>query len=165
MTAYEQVKVWEIEEAKPRPVRPARPSSPPRPPSPPRPIRPRSPATDSRAVRPEDVKERAERNERLWVWARLSVVVMLGAAVLWWPYGRSCGFSLAAYLLAPTMIIVGGLWVVVCTWSRRMARTHGLAMLVALWGAGLIAAEILPRIGYAAQPAVWLCRNAPPGTP
>jgi len=162
VTAYEQVKVWEIDEVRPRPARPSRPSQPP---SPPRPIRPRSPATDSRAVRPQDVRERAERNERLLVWARLSVVVILGAAVLWWPYGRNCGFGLAAYLLAPTMIIVGGLWVVACTWTRRMARTHGLAMLVALWGAGLIAAEILPRIGYAAQPAVWLCRNAPRGTP
>ena len=87
-----------------------------------------------------------------------------GPGLDYWPAGlgaSNCGFGLAAYMIAPTMIIVGGLWVVLCTWTLRMARTHAIAMLVALWGAGLIAAEILPRTGYAAQPSVWLCRNAP----
>jgi len=160
VTAYDQVKVWEIDEVRPRPSRSSRPS------------RPQAPArTERRALRSEDKRERAkrreraERNERLWVWARLSVVVILGAAVLWWPYGRSCGPGLAAYVAATAMIIVGGLWVVVCTWTCRMARTHAVAMLVALWGVGLIAVEVLPRIGYTAQSAAWLCGHAPGGTP
>ncbi len=154
MTAYNQVKVWEIDEVRPRPSRPSRPPQ------------PRRPAkTDGGALRSEDTRERTERNERLWVWARLSVVAILGGAVLWWPYGRSCGFGLAAYVAATAMIIVGGLWVVVCTWTCRMPRTHALAMLVALWGVGLIAVEVLPRIGYAAQSAAWLCGDAPGGTP
>lgn len=160
MTAYDQVKVWEIDEIQPRPPRPSRPS------------RPRGPArADRRSLRSEDKREkaerreRAERNERLWVWARLSVVVSLSAAVLWWPYGRSCGVGLAAYVAATAMIIVGGLWVVVCTWTCRMGRAHAIAMLVALWGVGLIGAEVLPRIGYAAQSAAWLCGAAPRGTP
>lgn len=65
------------------------------------------------------------------------------------------------------MVSIGGLWVVTCTWSQRMARAHALAMLVTLWGVGLIAVEILPRVGYArtSQPVSWLCgataRNAP----
>jgi hypothetical protein len=111
--------------------------------------------------RPEDIRERSERNTRLSVWARLGVVAILGGAILWWPYGRSCGVGLATYLAATAMIIVGGLWVVACTWTCRMARTHALAMLVALWGVGLIAVEVLPRIGYArtdpVHPAAWLC--------
>lgn len=112
---------------------------------------------EGRTRTPEEVRERAERNEKLGIWARLLVVATLGTAILWWPYGRSCGFGLALYMAATTMIIVGGLWVVGCTWTCRMARTHAAAMLVALWGAGLMAAEILPRIGYASTSAVWFC--------
>ena len=105
----------------------------------------------------EDRRERSERNAKLGVWARLSAVVLLGAAILWWPYTRSCGLGLSLYLAATTMIIVGGVWVVACTWIMRMARTHAVAMLVALWGMGLVVVEVLPRIGYAANQATWLC--------
>lgn len=144
MHAYDDVKVWTIESS----------------PS----VRSR-PRSGLRAEGPErglaDEREREERNERLSVWARLLVVAILGAAVLWWPYPRSCGVGLAGYLAATLMIVVGGLWVVACTWVARMSRTHALAMLVALWGVGLIALEVLPRVGYAkpdpAHPAVWLC--------
>jgi hypothetical protein len=141
--AYDNVKVWTVD---PTPSVRRRPS------------RGRGPIRiEDRAESPEDIRERYERNEKLGVWARLVVVAILGVAILWWPYGRSCGLGLATYLVATAMIIVGGLWVVACTWTCRMARTHAIAMLVALWGAGLIAAEVLPRIGYARHPAAWLC--------
>jgi hypothetical protein len=147
VSAYDNVKVWTVDPA-PK-------------------VRPRPSSTrgklriETGARRHEDTRERAERNERLSVYARLAVVAILGGAILWWPYVRSCGFGLALYLAATAMIVVGGLWVVVCTWTCRMARTHALAMLVALWGAGLIAVEVLPRIGYARHPAAWLCGAAP----
>jgi len=149
--AYDNVKVWTVD---PTPNVRRRPS------------RARGPLRiEGPAHRPEDTRERAERNVRLSVWARLVVVAILGAAMLWWPYAKSCGFGLVLYLAATAMIIVGGLWVVACTWTCRMARTHGLAMVVTLWGVGLIAAEVLPRIGYAkadaARPATWLCGSAP----
>lgn len=146
MPAYDQVKVWEIQpDPQGRPkgarVRPARP--------------------EQRPQRFEDARERAERNEKLLVWARLLAVASLAIAMLWWPYTRSCGFGLAGYLSATLMIVVGGLWVVACTWIQRMARTHALAMLIALWGVTLIAIEVLPRVGYArtdpVNPAAWLC--------
>jgi len=38
-----------------------------------------------------------------------------------------------------------------------MARTHILAMVLTLWGAALITAQVLPRVGYAANQATWLC--------
>jgi hypothetical protein len=124
---------------------------------------------ENRRRRPEDTRERAERNERLGVWARLGVVGILSAAILSWPYGKSCGVGLAMYLVATIMIIVGGVWVVACTWTCRMARTHALAMLVSLWGVGLIALEVMPRIGYAktdpAHPAAWLCGASPRAAP
>lgn len=151
MTAYDNVKVWTVD---PTPKVRSRPSS-----------RGRGPIRlEDRTRTPEEIRERAERNERLGVWARLTVVAILGAAILWWPYGRSCGFGLALYMAATTMVIVGGLWVVGCTWTCRMARTHAAAMLVALWGAGLMAAEILPRIGYAYTTATWFCGASPRAT-
>jgi len=145
--AYDQVKVWEVDpnpSVRPRPARP--------------PLASRSrPVAEGRAHR-VDAGKRWEIDEKYFVWARLGCVATLGTAILWWPYGRSCGIGLATYLAASTMIIVGGLWVVACTWISRMVRTHALAMLVTLWGVVLIAGEVLPRIGYAMVEATWLCR-------
>ena len=147
MPAYDQVKVWEVDpnpSVRPRPARP--------------PLASRSrPVAEGRAHR-VDAGKRWEIDEKYFVWARLGCVATLGTAILWWPYGRSCGIGLATYLAASTMIIVGGLWVVACTWISRMVRTHALAMLVTLWGVVLIAGEVLPRIGYAMVEATWLCR-------
>jgi hypothetical protein len=140
--AYNNVKVWEIDPETLDRTRPARVRGSARPEG-------RTPSDDSR--------ERYERNEKLSVWARLAVVTVLAVAVLFWPYDRSCGFGLTAYLAATTMIIVGGIWVVACTWICRMARTHAVAILLALWGAALITVEVLPRIGYARVQATWLC--------
>ena len=150
MNAYRSAKIWTVDEhprARPRPLRPV---SPQRPPSPKR--------------RPADVKKRAVRNAKLAVWARLLIVAALGAAILWWPYARTCGVGLTTYLAATSMIMFGGVWVVACTWIVRMPRTHALALLVTLYGVGLISLEILPRIGYAKpdalHPATWSCAAA-----
>jgi hypothetical protein len=146
--AYDQVKVWEVDPnpgVRPRPARPPHAS------------RSGGPVAEGRAHR-VDTRKRWEIDEKVFVWARLGCVATLGTAILWWPYGRSCGIGLATYLAATTMIIVGGLWVVACTWISRMARTHALAMLVALWGAVLVTVEVLPRSGYARVEAAWLCR-------
>jgi hypothetical protein len=143
--AYNQVKVWSIDPT-------------PRPQSRPRTAEARQARADRKPQRFEDRRDRAERNEKLLVWGRLVVVGLLGAAILWWPYTRSCGLGLTLYLAATMMIVVGGLWVVACTWIMRMARTHAVAMLVALWGVALVVMEVLPRVGYAAQTAFWLCR-------
>ena len=142
MPAYNNVKVWEIDPETLDRTRPARVGGPSR-------TAARTPSEDSR--------ERYERNERLSVWARLAVVTVLGVSLLFWPYDRSCGFGLAGYLAATTMVVVGGIWVVACTWICRMARTHAFAILLALWGAALITVQILPRIGYARVQATWLC--------
>lgn len=150
MPAYDNVKVWTVDSTPKVRSRSSRPRGP--------------EDSEERALRIEDTWEKAdkaERNAKLGVWARLIGVGILSGAILWWPYGRTCGVGLAMYLAATTMIIVGGLWVVACTWMCRMARTHALAMLVTLWGVGLIAIEVLPRVGYAradaAHPAIWLC--------
>ena len=150
MTTYNSAKVWT---ADPTPQVKSSPS------------RSRSPVgLQGRSRRTGDPRDLAERNVKLGVWGRLGAVAILSAAMLWWPYGRSCGIGLATYLAASMMIIVGGLWVVACTWICRMARTHALAMLVALWGVGLIMTQVVPRVSYAGtnapNPATWLCRGS-----
>jgi hypothetical protein len=43
------------------------------------------------------------------------------------------------------------------SWTRRHAPTHVLALLLILWGIALVAYQILPRIGYAAERWAWQC--------
>ena len=157
MPAYDQVKVWEIDPSPKGSARPQRkePSRQPR-------IQPRSqprwsrPSIDSKPL--SSMVNFDWWTEEMGVWARLAVVGILATSILAWPYGHSCGFGLALYLVSTVMIIVGGIWVVACTWMLRMARTHAIAMALTLWGAALITAQILPRVGYAADAATWLCR-------
>jgi len=93
--------------------------------------------------------------------ARLLLVATLAGAVVLWPYRHDCGRHLIGFLGVEGTIVVGGLWVAICTWRRRMAIMHALAMLLVLWGLALIAAEVLPRVGYAkvdpAHPPRWGC--------
>jgi hypothetical protein len=60
-------------------------------------------------------------------------------------------------LFAELLIIVGGLWTVAWTWQHRMVRGHAVAMVMVLWGIALVAAQVLPRVGYAADAAKWWC--------
>jgi hypothetical protein len=55
------------------------------------------------------------------------------------------------------MVVVAGAWVAVASWARRHAAVHVLALLLILWGIALVAYEILPRVGYAAQRWSWQC--------
>jgi hypothetical protein len=88
---------------------------------------------------------------------RFLLVFALSAAINFWPYGHACGFGLFTYMFAEVLIVVGGLWTVAWTWQHRMPRGHALAMAMVAWGVALIAAQVLPRIGYAAEAAHWFC--------
>lgn len=105
---------------------------------------------------------------KLGAWARTALVMTLAAAINFWPYFRDCGVGLFAYLGAESVVAIGGLWMVAWSWSVRMPRAHALSVVMTLWGLGLLAAETLPRVGYARvadpqNPPGWLC-SAPPGT-
>jgi hypothetical protein len=98
----------------------------------------------------------------LGVMARLLLSVTLGAGMLFWPYSSRCGFGLAAYLAAVTVLVGAGVWTSIWTWRHRSAKAHGLSLLLILWGGVLGAIEILPRVGYAKptadHPALWACK-------
>jgi len=96
------------------------------------------------------------------VMLRLLLAVMLGVAMIFWPYSARCGIGLFAYLGAVGVVMAAGIWTSVWTWRHRSARGHLLSLLLVLWGGVLGAIEVLPRIGYstpsAQHPAEWLCK-------
>jgi hypothetical protein len=94
-------------------------------------------------------QRRDELNGAAGAWTRLSLVIALTAGLYFWPYARTCGAGLYGLLGAELAIVVGGLWVAIYAWRRRTARAHAAAVVLALVGAALIAAEMLPRTGYA----------------
>jgi hypothetical protein len=114
-----------------------------------------------RAAERREEDRRKERAARLGVQARVALVIVLAAAIVFWPYGRDCGLPLFTYMAAEGMVVAGGLWLMVCTWRQRMAKAHGVAMAIILWGLVLIAHQVLPRVGYAkgdpSKPARWAC--------
>ena len=95
------------------------------------------------------------------VFARLVLAVILGLAMLFWPYSVRCGPGLFAYLFASAMVGVGGVWSAVWTWRHRASQAHVLSLLLVVWGLVLAGLEILPRVGYAfptvSHPATWTC--------
>ncbi|HEY5220318.1 MAG TPA: hypothetical protein VIJ16_10950 [Gemmatimonadaceae bacterium] len=96
------------------------------------------------------------------VFARLALSVVLGVAILLWPYQARCGLGLAAYLGAVAVVVVSGAWSAVWTWRHRAARGHVLSLLILLWGLVLGSMEVLPRVGYAKadlrHPTGWVCK-------
>ena len=95
------------------------------------------------------------------VFARLSLAVILGAAIVFWPYSARCGIGMAGYLAAVATLVTAGVWSSVWTWRHRAAKAHTLALLLVVWGLVLASIDVLPRIGYAKStvdhPARWTC--------
>ena len=106
-------------------------------------------------------KEKAQQRAAMFgASARLILVFALGAAIVIWPYSRQCGWGWFGYVGVEAVIVAGGLWVAFTTWRGRLPKMHAFSLLVVLAGLVLIAAEVLPRIGYAATdpkhpPQLW----------
>jgi hypothetical protein len=66
---------------------------------------------------------------------------------------------------AEAVIVIGGVWVAITTWRARLPRMHLVSLAITLGGLVLIAAEVLPRIGYAAvdpkNPPHFSCSDSP----
>ena len=117
-----------------------------------------APAGDVRAVSPSVAADRAA--ARSWpAILRLTLSVLLGVGILFWPYENRCGGGLAAYLLAVTAVISSGVWSAIWTWRHNAARAHILSILLIAWGVMLGASEVLPRIGYAREVLTWSCTS------
>lgn len=88
---------------------------------------------------------------------RLMLVLALAVAINFWPYARSCGMGLYVFLGAELALVLGALWTASYTWRGRLAKGHAVAMIVLLWAFVLVAAQVLPRVGYARASAAWTC--------
>jgi hypothetical protein len=131
-----------------------------------------TPPTESelRMQRENERRERVrklKRDEIFGATSRIVLVLSLGLAINAWPYGRACGGGLLGYLAAATAIVAGGVWAIVGTWNSRAPKLHAVAILAMAWGMVLIAAQVLPRVGYTnldlrSRPT-WRCwgRNQP----
>lgn len=114
-----------------------------------------------RAAEKRAIERKNERTNLIYAVVKLNVVTALAAALTFWPYERSCGLGLSAYMTAQSVIIAGGVWTGIATWRGRFPRLHLLALLLTLWGITVVGAQVLPRIGYArpnpGPPARWSC--------
>ena len=113
-------------------------------------------------------KEKAQQRTAMFgAGARLILVFALGAAIVIWPYSRECGWGWFGYVGVEAVIVAGGLWVAFTTWRGRLPKMHAFSLLIVLAGLVLIAAEVLPRIGYAATdpkhpPQLWCPETTSP---
>ena len=94
-----------------------------------------------------------------WFWVVLGIA--LAAALLLWPYDRSCGLPLTFFLGAAGTTAVFGLLGAFSAWLHRRGIAHVLSLLVLVSAAVAAAREILPRTGYAKESLTWLCTAAP----
>src|SRR5215210_162890 len=78
------------------------------------------------------VVEKQKGTATVGVVARLLLAVILGAAMLFWPYSARCGAGLFGYLGAVAVVMVAGLWSSVWTWRHRTAKAHVLSLLIML---------------------------------
>jgi hypothetical protein len=90
-------------------------------------------------------------------WLRVGLAVALAVGMTLWPYPRPCGLQLVYYAGGLGMLVFAGLWGAVASWRRRSATGHLLSLGALVWGFALVTAVVLPRIGYAKQPATWTC--------
>ena len=91
------------------------------------------------------------------LWGRVALGLALGIMMTAWPYFRGCGLPLYGYLCAVTAVVVAGGWTAITAWQLRNGVAHVLALVLLFWGLLLTADVLLPRIGYAADPATWQC--------
>ena len=90
-------------------------------------------------------------------WLKVLLAALAAGAMTQWPYAHACGTGLFLYLGASAVIALSGVTGAISSWKRRMGLAHIVSLLVMLWGVGLAAAVVLPRIGYAREAATWFC--------
>jgi hypothetical protein len=107
--------------------------------------------TEFRLARIQEISAKYEFYERLsvvGVWVRLALVGALTISLFWWPYGRSCGFGLGAFLASNVMAMIAGLTLSLRTWRDRAPLPFTGALLFAALAWTVIAVRTLPRLTY-----------------
>lgn len=97
------------------------------------------------------------RRAALTTWVRAGLGILVAGAVWQWPYAHRCGLGLMLYFGASAMVAVAGAWTMLVGWHRRQGWAHLVGLGVFLAGLTLVAAVLLPRLGYAATLQPWMC--------
>jgi hypothetical protein len=98
-----------------------------------------------------------------WFWVVLAL--LLAVALPIWPYGNACGLQFFFYLGAATLALLAGVAGALSSWAARRGLAHLLSLCVVVWAGAMVAREVLPRAGYAAQSKTWLCPATPEPAP
>ena len=98
-------------------------------------------------------------SELIGVWLRALLGLALGIMMAGWPYSRSCGLPLFGYTGAVVTVILAGGWAAVAAWRFRSGLAHIVSLILVFYGMMLMAAEVLPRVGYAVDQATWQCQE------
>lgn len=135
---------------------------------------PPEPSPAFKKMQSEEERRAQERTQQraamIGAGARLILVFALFGALIIWPYAKECGAGWFGYVGTQAVIVAGGLWVAFTTWRYRLPKMHALSLLIILVGLGLIAAQVLPRIGYASvdprnPPQMWCPETNAPAPP
>jgi len=113
----------------------------------------KAPAPAPRGGPPAPVSKR----DAVGGWSRVLLGAVAAVGASFWPYAHACGVGLWLFLGVAGTVVVAGVWGMIASWRRRLGLAHVVALLVTLWGVGLVAAELLPRLGYARDVATWSC--------
>jgi hypothetical protein len=108
------------------------------------------------AVRPAAVPATRKHHVAL-TWLLVLLGIGLAAALPFWPYVRACGLGLGGYFAGILALLIVATSAAASAWRHRRPVAHIVALLTILAGLGYAAAEVLPRVHYAARAATWLC--------
>ena len=103
------------------------------------------------------IKTEPTRRDRIFVWVRVGLGIVVAVAITQWPYLHDCGFPLLGFIAALVAVVSAGAWASIWAWRSRMAVAHLLGLAVIGWGMVLVANQVLPRVGYAASNLAWRC--------
>ena len=118
---------------------------------------PPAPARQGGASAPAPAAPVASRKAIFATWLKVLLAAVAAGAMTQWPYAHACGLGLFLYLGASGVIALSGVTGAISSWKRRIGLAHVVSLAVMLWGLGLAAAVVLPRIGYAKEAATWFC--------
>jgi len=114
-----------------------------------------------RAAEQRDQDRRQRVTSLVGAWMRIGLVAALAASLPWWPYPHRCGLQLGAYASSIVLVPFASMWVVGCTWQRRLARSHALTIALLVYGLAFAALRFAPRLGHAdptlVAPVAWRC--------
>jgi Na+-translocating ferredoxin:NAD+ oxidoreductase RnfD subunit len=95
-----------------------------------------------------------------WFWTGLAL--LLGVALLLWPYDKNCGIRLIFFIGAGGLAFLAALVGALNSWAYDRGLAHLLSLLMIVWAGIMVAREVLPRVGYAKEARNWTCPSSEP---